>query len=881
MTAWLKNLFRLSPKPLVALPEREAISLSGQDRRNMAEALKNQGNEHYAKGELELAAACYRQAIETDPGYADAYNNLGAIHRQQNRLDEALACYREAAALNPALAKAHYNLGSILAEKGDYDAAANAYKQAIAANPGYADALFFLSVTLQALGQLDNAAAGYRRTLEIKPDFAEGHNNLGVTLQGLGRFDDAVASFTQALKIKPDFADVYNNLGNALREHGQLGDAMASYAQALEIKPDFVEAHNNLGNALREHGRLDDAVASFRRALEIKPDFAIGYSNLGIALQDLGQLDGAVASYRRALEIAPDFADAHNNLGNVLRDIGQLDDAMASYAKALEIKPDFADAHNNLGSTLLNLGRLDNAVASLRRALEVKPDFADAHCNLGYAMRESGRLDDALASYRRAQETNPDLLKYAINVYLMLPIISDTLDTITFWRERYQTGIAALTNTPGSLEDPGNHANSSSFYLAYHNYNDRSVMESLCRLFRERLPKLTYTSPHVSGWCPPIIRKQRIRVGFLSEFLVGHTIGKLYLGFIHHLDRSRFEVVVIRTAKAKQDGLRQSIDNLADKNITLPTRLEGQQQAVIAEKLDVLFYPDIGMSPTTYFLAYARLAPVQAVAWGHPESTGLNSLDYFVSAAPIEPEDAEEHYTERLIRLNRIPCFFQPLLAPTQISSRTMLGLPETGVLYGCPQSLFKFHPDFDAVLAAIAEGDPFGRIVLLEGLNSAWSDQLRARWAKTFPVLLERVIFLPRVDLNRFMELMACMDVLLDPIHFGSGNTLYEAMVYGTPIVTWPGRFMRGRIVAAAYRQMGVADAPIAQRLEDYAPLALALGRDPERRRALRSASLEAAERELFADMRVVREFEAFLEAAVTAAGRGKKLPVGWKPEL
>ena len=91
----------------------------------------------------------------------------------------------------------------------------------------------------------------------------------------------------------------------------------------------------------------------------------------------------------------------------------------------------------------------------------------------------------------------------------------------------------------------------------------------------------------------------------------------------------------------------------------------------------------------------------------------------------------------------------------------------------------------------------------------------------------------------------------------------------------------MRGRIVAGAYRQMGLADAPIAQRLEEYAPLALALGRDPERRRALRQASRAAADRELFADMKAVREFEAFLEAAVAAAGSGQKLPTGWQPNI
>lgn len=464
----------------------------------------------------------------------------------------------------------------------------------------------------------------------------------------------------------------------------------------------------------------------------------------------------------------------------------------------------------------------------------------------------------------------------------MLPIISDTLDTVTAWRERYQTGITALMDAPGTLEEPGKNVNTSSFFLAYHNHNDRTVMEALCRFFRGRLPGLTATSPHVSGWRPPTIRGQRIRVGFLSEFLVEHTIGKHYKGFIHHLDRSRFEVVVIHTPNARRDSFSQLLDALADKVLTLPTRLEGQQQAVMAEKLDVLFYPDIGMAPPTYFLAYARLAPIQATSWGHPDTSGLDTLDYYVSSTANEPEDAEEHDTERLIRLNRLPCFYyRTLIAPTQRLTKAELGLPETGTLYGCPQTLFKFHPDFDAVLAAIAEGDPMGHIVLPEGKHSSWTSLLKARWAKSFPLLLERVLFLPRMPMDRFMALIAHMDVLLDPLHFGSGNTLYDAMVYGTPVVTWPGRFARGRNVVGAYRQMGIADAPIALRLEDYAPLALALGRDPERSRALRQASREAADRELFEDMQAVREFEIFLEAAVAAAGCGEKLPAGWKPDI
>jgi predicted O-linked N-acetylglucosamine transferase (SPINDLY family) len=287
------------------------------------------------------------------------------------------------------------------------------------------------------------------------------------------------------------------------------------------------------------------------------------------------------------------------------------------------------------------------------------------------------------------------------------------------------------------------------------------------------------------------------------------------------------------------------------------------------------------MSAFSYFLAGRRTAPVQAVGWGHPDTTGIDTIDYYVSAASIEPENAQQNYTERLVRLLRLPCHYQTPPAPGKVPTRNELGLPESGTLYGCPQSLFKFHPDFDGVLAAIAEGDAGGHIVLLESAQAAWVAQLRARWAKTYPILKARVLFLPRQPLQKFMALLAHMDVLLDPVHFGSGNTLYEAMVYGTPVVTWPGNFMRGRIVSGAYRQMAVADAPVVAHIEEYAAMALALGRDPQRRRLIREASVEAARRELYEDRLAVREFECFLDTAVTAAGRGEILPTGWTPGI
>lgn len=742
-------------------------------------------------------------------------------------------------------------------------------------------AWFLLGVALLVCNQNEEALAPFHRALVLKPNFPDAHSNLGNALQNLGRLDEAIASYQSALAIKPDFADAHNNLGNALNRLGRQEDAVASYQRALEIQPDFADACFNLGNTFKNLGRMDEAIAFYQRALEIQPNFADALNNMGNSLQSLGRLEESVVAYRRAMALQPNFADALLNLGNVLQDIGRLDEAIASYRRVLEINPDLATAHGNLGNAFRDLGRLDEAMGCYRRALAIQPDLANVHLNLGNALQSCGRAEDAIDSYQCAVELAPEKWGYKLAAAINLPIVAESRNHISYWRKRYSAEIDKLFNERNVLDNPLNVLGAPAFYLAYHDENDLTLMNVLCRLFRLSCPDLNFTASKLNEWREPAFDARKIRVGFLSEHLCAHTIGKLYQGLIRELDRERFEVVVLHTPTTKNDSVREQIDCLADHSVTLPYSLFGMQLAVAEERLDVLFYPDIGMHPASYFLAYARLAPVQVVSWGHPDSTGIDTIDYFLSADSVEPANAALHYSETLIRFERLPCYYEPFITPVRTQARAALDLPETGTLYGCPQSLFKFHPDFDAVLSKIAEGDPEGRIILIEGKNATWGELLRARWEKTAPILLERVLFLPRMSLNRFMEVMGHIDILLDPIHFGSGNTLYEAMVYGVPMVTWPGSFMRGRLVAGAYRQMGINNAPIAQSLDDYVEMALELGRNPSHRQKLRHALQTAAHRDLFADTLAVREFEGFLIAAVASAARGEKLPQGWSPSL
>lgn len=589
-----------------------------------------------------------------------------------------------------------------------------------------------------------------------------------------------------------------------------------------------------------------------------------------------GRLDEAEALFRKAVEAAPGQADGHNNLGIFLRRSGRLQEALACYRRALALDPACAEAHVNLANALAELGRFDAAIGHYRQGLELKPASAMAYYNLGIALWNVGENDAAAEAFGAAAERAPDNFEYAVAHAFLLPMLAESAEQTVRWRRRYADNLAGLSAASASRRPP--YGALTSFYLAYHNADNRPLLERLAGMFRARVPSLTFTAPHLRGRTAPPAQGRRVRVGFLSEFFREHSIGQLYEGLIARLDRSRFEVVVIHTAQAKRDAGRARIDAMADRTLSLPADVPRMQEAVAAEALDVLFYTDIGDCPPAYFLSFARLAPVQLTSWGHPDTTGVDTLDYFLSCEGIEGPDADDLYSERLVRLGRLPCHYEPVDLPQGGASRARFGLAEAATVYACPQTLFKFHPDFDAVLADILAADAGGVLVIIGGRHPGQEALLRRRWSRSFEAINARTVFLPRMGREDFLALLRCADVLLDPLHFGSGNSMYEAMLAGTPIVTWPGRFARGRVVAAAYRQMGIEDAPIAASAADYVAQALRLGRDAGLREGLRRRLREAAGRALFRDAPAVREFEAFLLAAVAAAAQGGRLPRGWR---
>ncbi|HEY3582856.1 MAG TPA: hypothetical protein VGL90_00585, partial [Casimicrobiaceae bacterium] len=461
---------------------------------------------------------------------------------------------------------------------------------------------------------------------------------------------------------------------------------------------------------------------------------------------------------------------------------------------------------------------------------------------LGRVFAERDEPDRAGDAYRRSFALDRRDLRGALAAELSLPMIYASADDLLQWRDRYAEGIANLSGrveelvaglTPAEVIDGLRWTN---FFLAYQGLDDRALQSAygafVARVIEEGAPEwhapLSRATPKAgsdagkfgsdpegkSGPDPEggaSMRRGKLRVGFASAFFHEGTAGRYFRSWITELDRDRFEVYVYHLFPG-QDAVAREIAARADHFVEFGgSRARPSVVAPIMrdDVLDVLVYPELGMDHTSFALAALRLAPRQLAGWGHPVTSGHETIDAFVTCGDMEPEDAAAHYTEALRRLPGIGTSYRMPEVPQRVG-RALFGLPDDRALLLCPQSLFKVHPDNDALFAQVLAANPRASLVVFDGRHPNVTQRFLRRVGAVFDahgVPRDRLIVLPPYPHADFMRINLCCDAMLDTLHWSGGNTSLDALACALPVVTLPGRFMRGRQSAAMLRQLDVSE--------------------------------------------------------------------------
>jgi len=718
---------------------------------------------------------------------------------------------------------------------------------------------------LHRSGKLEDARRLYKEILQGAPDFAEAWHRLGLIAQAAGKLEEAADFMRKSIQLDGKQPLYFFGLGQVMQDMHEPGEAESLFRQALVLNPDMAPAYNHLGLVLQGGQRMEEALHCFREAVRSNPGYARAFNNLGNLLKARGESQEAIACFREAIRLSPDYRLALINLGKALQESGDMAGAEESYSQATRLDPDDFETFSSLGWAQFALNKMAGAEQAFRRALALKPDTVALLNGLGYALRIQGRIDECIEVYRRASELDADNLRGLLVECLALPpVYSDRAD-VSAWRQKYIEGLARLRGEAGRFKHlPAVQALTQlqwvNFLLAYQGQDDRQLQSEYAGFVADVL------SGVVPEFFEPIPRdgnvaKRRLKVGFLSSFLRECTVGSYFKSWITSLDRERFEIFVYYTGHWR-DALTREMEASAEHYVKLVNVSAAEiARRVKSDGLDVLIYPELGMDVTAYMLGALRLAPVQCTAWGHPVTTGHKNIDYYLSCASMEPENAVEHYTEPLILLSGIGTYYaRPSSLPH--ADRQRFNLPAERHLYICPQSMHKIHPDNDEIFLDILEQDQMATLVFFQDMCATVMQAFMARLQRGLATrnlaVLKRVIFLPRMNHDAYLQVNRSCDVMLDTLYWSGGNTSLDALACALPMVTLPGDFMRGRQSYAMLKAMGL-DELIARDKTDYVAIALRLGTDAAWRKEIQQRIAQNTGK-VFENNLPVKELEQFL---------------------
>lgn len=627
-----------------------------------------------------------------------------------------------------------------------------------------------------------------------------------------------------------------------------------------------------LGNQNYHQGQYDQAIDYYAHAIELKPSFKEAYNNLGLSLFRTGRHRQALQCFQAVIRRAPQYADAYANMGIVLEHQDRLDQAKVCYQKALEIDPESFEANYNLGMLYEQELRLDRALKCYFKALKIKPDKSNIHINIGSAFLQRMDFEKSINNFKKAFEGNPESLTARSRYLLTLPVLYPAADDIARHRKRYENGLDCIISQ-ASLDTQGGLQQAlallktfTPFYLQYQGGDDLDL-QTRYGDFVHRVMAALYPHWTKPKQVPGLAPGEKIRIGYVSSYMHRHTVGKILIGWLRNHDHHCFEVHGYYI-KAKVDNLTREIGANCDKFHHIPGDIEATARQITTDRLHLLIYTDIGMHPPATMLAAMRLAPIQCKAWGHPVTTGLPTMDYYLSSDLMEPEDGQTHYRETLVRLPNLALVHEQDRLPVSPKARRELGLPAGAFIYLSSQSLFKYLPQYDFVYPRIAQEVPRAHFVFIAHaspyVTRAFEERLKAAFQQYNLAFQAHCTIMPRMSKSDFLALNACCDTLLDTFEWSGGNTSMEGIACGLPaVVTCPGRFMRGRHTYAMLTMMGITDA-IAENPEAYIEIAVKLANEPEFFQHVQSR-FNAGRHLLFNDDTCVQALERFYASAVS----------------
>jgi len=706
---------------------------------------------------------------------------------QNHQLQQAKALCSRLCRHQPDDIDAWFNLGLVNAQLGLLELAQDNFNQVLQRDKRDKDSWYNLGRIAAIQGRLDEAVHAYQQALDIQPDYVEAHFSLGNVYKDHHHATEASTHYLETIRLQPDHFKAYANLGLILLAQNETARAINQLETALQLQPDIAELHFYLGNALLKKNHIPAAINHYHQALQLRADYHEVCRNLGVALYKSGRLEEAEQSLRRFLQACPQAAEAHNNLGVVLNARGLFAVAEKTFRQAISLEQDYAAAHNNLGIALRNQGKLGVAIEHFQRALQLDPENADIHNNLGDIYKEQGELNTAIKHYQQALKIRPDYHQVHSNLLFIL-----SYNVLCPPREMFQAHLA---------------------------WDEIQGAAGRAQAFSHK--------PGKQG------AEKRLRIGYVSPDFNDHAVSFFLEPILRAHDRRQVEIFCYAEVSNPDTVTRRLQANADHWRSTVGLSDEAVARQIFADGIDILI--DLaGHTAGNRLKAFSyQPAPVQASYLGYFTTTGLATMDYWITDEILTPDDTVELCTEKVYRLPRCCLVYQAAADAPDVNQTD-----NEHITFGSFNQISKISPAAIALWSAVLQAVPDSRLLLKtkQLADTAVQARIRQQFAAHGIKSARLILRAATASYREHLAIYNQVDISLDTIPRTGGSTTADALWMGVPVITLAGERFIERLSASMLSAVGLQELITTSR-EDYIAHAVALAQDPVHRHQLRAS--------------------------------------------
>ena len=664
--------------------------------------------------------------------------------------------------------------------------------------------------------------------------------NAIVTLYHQGKIADILARAPKILEQYPDTPSLYNILGVIHFHQGLKQEAANYFRKTIDLLPNDPDAYNNLGNVCKDEKKYKEAILNYEKAIKIKPNYLKAYENLFLIFQTKKDTINSEKLIKKAFKILNTIPKKNiliwkNWVVMCLHEIAEnyeiekdWDKAKRTYKKAIQIKNDYIPSLNNLGNLLFKEGLNDEALKYFKIAK--KFNFKNTSILTNIALIFFKKKNYFLSTKYLEKAINQKQDSHYLFCNLMFCYMN------IFKNKEANKFLEILKN------DWINHSNYSNyiftyldqvlFSIVYSNYLNDDEIYKFYQLYEKKFIKIKKfdwkPSHHIKK------NKPKLKIGYVSPDFKNHSMKNYLKPVLKNHNQKKFEIYAFAEL-TKEDHVTEQYQSYV--NHWIPTQnLTDQQMFQKIQDMEIDILVDLaGHTNGNRLGVFARKPAPVSLCWclGSAYTTGLSSIDYFLTNKVLAPNGSEHLFSEKLYYLSHFHAIWDP--DGNQMGDVGSLPAFEKGhITFGTVTRAIRINDSVIKVWAEILKRVKNSKLIINSNDFSHY---------KTKRILISKFNEM-NIDRNRLKigfqsppwDTMRQIDIALDCFPHNSGTTLIEHLYMGNPFITYSNRIGVGKIGAGILTALG-REEWIAYSEQEYVDKAVALATDKEKLTTIRSS--------------------------------------------